>query len=110
MYLYEKLEELIGTEVELFENRNTGRLEIRPSEGEGKKSVSGRYISDVGEDYILVEVRGVGRPHFDAYPLAQIALRDWDDRFVGKGSRNRPAKEGPGRASSPNRPDNDEWL
>ena len=38
MYLYEKLEELIGTEVELFENRNTGRLEIRPSEGEGKKA------------------------------------------------------------------------
>ncbi len=82
MQFYQILEQMIGAEVELFENRNTGRLEIRPSDAEAKSSSTGKYIGSVGEDYVVIEFRGLGNPHYDAYPFAQVTLRNWDDALL----------------------------
>ena len=115
MYLFEKLEELIGTEVDLFENRNTGRLELRPITQGSKSSITGRYIGGVGQDYVVIEYKGVGGAHYDAYPFSQIALRDWDGRLTaGKDSqKSSPRSEEPGGSASPQssgRSRDNDWL
>ncbi|MFO8009853.1 MAG: hypothetical protein R6U89_03470 [Dehalococcoidia bacterium] len=114
MHLYEVLQDMSGSEVELFENRNTGRLEIRPAAEGRKTSISGRYIGDVGEDYVVIEVKTVGGTHFDAYPFSQIVLRDWDDRLAGgRPSRKKAAQPETGtggQSQGPSRQRDQEWL
>ncbi len=114
MFFYEKLEDLIGAEVELFENRNTGKLEIRPAEFEGKKAPTDSFISDVGQDYVTIEIRGVGKPYFDAYPFTQVTLRGWDDRLLaGKSKKPQAASGGISDTktpSPPNSPSISDWL
>lgn len=113
MYLYEKLQQLIGTEVELFENRNTGRLEIRPADSDARRGSTGRFIGDAGEDNVTIEIRGVGRPYYDIYPFSQITFRGWDSRVLSEAT---PARKQSGPSSggkpsaSPGRPESHDWL
>ena len=114
MQFYQLLEKLIGTEVELFENRNTGRLEIRPTSNDERAGSSGRFIYGVGEDYVTIEFRAVGVPHYDAYPFAQVTLRGWDsiilDDSVPRGKPDpRQKSEGPKPKTSRNQGSHD-WL
>ena len=111
MYFYEKLQDLIGIEVELFENRNTGRLEIRPADIDAKKSGTGRFIGDVGEDCITIEVRGVGRPYYDVYPFAQVTLRGWDSRVVsGAGKKQRATPSAGSQSTQRGKAGSHDWL
>jgi len=114
VYLYEKLQELIGAEVELFENRNTGRMEIRPMTQGSKKSLTGRYIGGAGQDYIVLEFKGVGGAHYDAYHLSQIVLRDWDGRLAAGKDAKRGVRTGEAGGPAPSSPSarsrDQEWL
>ena len=114
MYLFEKLEELVGSEVELFENRNTGRLEIRPMTQGSKKSLTGRYIGYVGQDYIVLEFKGVGGAHYDAYHFSQIVMRDWDGRLATSKHAKKDSRQGDSGSSTPpqssRRSHDQEWL
>ncbi len=115
MLFYEILEQFIGAEIELFENRTTGRLEIRPADIAIKKGTSGKYISDVGQDYVVIEFASMTGSHFDAYPFAQVTMRNWNDQLVVNTAKkqtveekdNRPLKSPP---ASSERSQKEEWF